>query len=712
MEDLPKYKDGRIISYTLSEDKVEDYTTEVTGPQEGESAAEVTFEVKNTYAPGKTQVTVSKVWDDEENQDGIRPQSVTIRLFADAEDTGKTLELSEDNLWTGSFEDLDESRGEESGEDPEGGSRISYTVEEEKTGVITGEDGEGTYADAISGDAAQGYTVTNTHTPSKTEVKVNKVWNDANDQDGIRPESVTIKLSADGEDTGKKLVLSEENSWSGSFTGLMKQKDGQEIRYTVEEEMNDVITGQDADGTYASDVEGDAQNGYTVTNTHTPVMITVKVRKTWVDEEEDDQGNPEGHQSTRPESITIRLRADGEEVDSASVTKEDGWVISFAPQPKYRDGKEITYTITEDQIEGYTSEINGFDVTNTWTPGKTQVQVTKVWEDADNQDGLRPYAVIISLLADGEDTGKTLTLSEDNSWTGSFTDLDVRKEGQQKDIVYTVTEYTEEEGTEEDDPYTSSITGDMKTGYTVTNTHDPEKISVTGEKTWEDEENQDGVRPESITIRLLADEKEVDYANVTEGDGWKWNFENLPKYEEGRQIDYTITEDSVADYTSEVEGYNVTNTHTPDKTQVTVTKVWEDQEDQDGIRPDTVSVKLLADGEETSRVLTLHEGNSWTGTFDDLDVKEDGQEIRYTVEEILTAVVTGTDGPGTYAVAVSGDAKDGFTITNTHTPEKTVVEGSKTWEDNDDEEGVRPESIRYGGEVCGHQRRGWMEVEV
>ena len=171
---------------------------------------------------------------------GIYFCDVTIRLFADAEDTGKTLELSEDNHWTGTFEDLDESTGEGSGEDPEGGSRISYTVEEEKTGVITGEDGEGTYADAVSGDADQGYTVTNTHTPSKTEVKVNKVWNDGNDQDRIRPESVTIKLFADGEDTGKKLVLSEENTWSGSFTGLMKQKDGQEIRYTVEEEMNDV----------------------------------------------------------------------------------------------------------------------------------------------------------------------------------------------------------------------------------------------------------------------------------------------------------------------------------------------------------------------------------------------------------------------------------------------------------------------------------------
>ena len=40
-----------------------------------------------------------------------------------------------------------------------------YAVEEEKTDVITGTDGEDTYAAAVSGDAESGFVVTNTHTP-------------------------------------------------------------------------------------------------------------------------------------------------------------------------------------------------------------------------------------------------------------------------------------------------------------------------------------------------------------------------------------------------------------------------------------------------------------------------------------------------------------------------------------------------------------------
>ena len=115
-------------------------------------------------------------------------------------------------------------------------------------------------------------------------------------------------------------------------------------------------------------------------------------------------------------------------------------------------------------VNGYTTTYDGFNVTNTHTPGKTIVTVTKVWKDSDNKDGIRPNDVTIKLLADGTDTGKTITLSKGNNWKGSFNNLDEYKDG--KKIVYTV----EEESIE---GYTVVITGDAQTGFTVTNSHTP-----------------------------------------------------------------------------------------------------------------------------------------------------------------------------------------------------------------------------------------------
>ena len=51
--------------------------------------------------------------------------------------------------------------------------------------------------------------------------------------------------------------------------------------------------------------------------------------------------------------------------------------------PKYEAGKEILYTVTEDAVADYTTEITGYDITNSYAPGKTSVTVTKAWADND-----------------------------------------------------------------------------------------------------------------------------------------------------------------------------------------------------------------------------------------------------------------------------------------------------------------------------------------
>ena len=60
----------------------------------------------------------------------------------------------------------------------------------------------------------------------------------------------------------------------------------------------------------------------TLTNTHTPETVNIEGAKTWADS---------GNESARPESITIRIYADGEELTdlAKTVTADDDWKWSF-----------------------------------------------------------------------------------------------------------------------------------------------------------------------------------------------------------------------------------------------------------------------------------------------------------------------------------------------------------------------------------------------
>ena len=181
-------------------------------------------------------------------------------------------------------------------------------------------------------------------------------------------------------------------------------------------------------------------------------------------------------------------------------------------------------------------------------------------------------------------------------------------------------------------------------------------IKISGVKHWNDGDNRDNKRPESITINLLADGVEVaeKIVNAGEDGSWSWEFENLLKYrQDGSEIVYTITEDAVDGYTTEVEGYNVINTYNPETTEITIEKIWDDANDKDGIRPESITVTLYANG-EIYETVELNAENGWSVTFTGLYVYENGEKIVYTVDE------TAVEG---YTTAI-----DGYTITNTHIP--------------------------------------------
>ncbi|MCI1655910.1 MAG: Cna B-type domain-containing protein, partial [Lachnospiraceae bacterium] len=370
---------------------------------------EVSASVTLSRKDDTTAVSVEKVWKDGDNQDGIRPKEVTIHLLADGNDTGKSVTLNAENNWKASFDDLAVYNS---------GKEIAYTVSE---------DGVKNYDAEITGTAKDGYTVTNTHAPEQTSVSVEKVWKDGDNQDGIRPEKVTIHLLADGNDTGKSVTLNAENNWKETFTDLDVYASGKKIAYTVSE---------DGVKNYDAEITGTAKDGYTVTNTHAPEQTSVSVEKVWKDGDNQD--------GIRPEKVTIHLLADGKTTGkSVTLNADNNWKATFDDLAVYNSGKEIAYTVTEDEVNGYTPEVSGtakdgYTVTNIHTPEQTSVSVEKVWKDGDNQDGIRPKEVTIHLLADGNDTGKSVTLNAENNWKASFDDLAVYNSG--KEIAYTVSE--------------------------------------------------------------------------------------------------------------------------------------------------------------------------------------------------------------------------------------------------------------------------------
>lgn len=520
---------------------------------------------------------------------------------------------------------------------------IKYDTKTVTATVTVADKGKGALEATVSYDDEKAFE--NTYTPAKTEVSVKKVWKDENNQDGKRPSSVTVKLLADGQDTGKTLELNAANGWAGSFKDLDADKGGTPIQYTVVEVT---VAG------YTSEITGDAASGFTITNSYLPETVDVKATKNW-----DDANNQDGK---RPTKITINLLADGQKHDSKEVqAAADGtWTVEFTKLAKYKDGKEIKYTVTEEAVAEYESTITDFTITNKYAPKEIDYKVTKVWNDANNQDGKRPESVTVQLYKKVGNAdpvaveGKKLTLTakektDDNTWVASFTNLPQYEAG--KEITYSIKEVDVPAG------YEASVTGQV-----VTNTYNPETVVLSGTKVWKDNNNQDGKRTTSVKVQILNGDKVVQEIEVSEKTGWKFESKKLPKYENGKEIKYTVKETAMTEYkatiTTDKDGkYTITNEHTPEKTAVKGHKIWKDEDNKDGIRPASITVKLLADGKETGQTATVSETSGWTYEFTGLDRYQEGKEIAYTVEEVNV--------PDGYTASV-----EGYNITNTYTPEK------------------------------------------
>ena len=203
-------------------------------------------------------------------------------------------------------------------------------------------------------------------------------------------------------------------------------------------------------------------------------------------------------------------------------------------------------------------------ITNTHVADTIDMVISKYWDDNNNQHRPRSIQVQVKKV-DGNnkvDVGGPITLDESNQWTAHVTDLYMRENG--TTIQYIIEEVGDVKGYKA----TCEIVVDAQGNYTVRVTNVlTGKVDISGEKIWEDDNDRDGIRPQSVQLKIyensispttLVKNVIVD-ANGTGSttNNWKWTVEDLPVYDEfGRPITYIVVEDPVpAGYTASAPAY-------------------------------------------------------------------------------------------------------------------------------------------------------------
>ncbi|MDD6919677.1 MAG: Cna B-type domain-containing protein [Eubacteriales bacterium] len=538
--------ESKPIKYTVTEDALEGFKTEISPNAKDGLLSTSQLEAQNTGVElGKFIITntkinkfnlkVNKIWQDEGNIEGFRPDSVNVTLVGKVgNDIVKqsSVSITKTDAWEYTFNDLLLKTDD--------GKDINYSLTETKVNRYNDPVITPIKFDANDSSKATA-TITNTRNPELTTVKVNKVWNDAENQDGIRPDSINVLLK-NGDNTVSEHVLTKNENWTYTFTNLPKYANGQEIAYTVDETMSSKE--------YTKMIKGSVVDGFTLTNSYTPKTMDIEVEKIW-----NDANNQDGK---RPASIKVILVADEVDTNKTITISDNGngvWKASFKSLPVYKNGKKIVYTIREDSqgLDDYVSSVDSYKITNSYTPEKMIISGQKTWNDNNNQDGKRPTSIIVYLM-NGDIIVDTVTVRENDNgeWLYSFKEVDKYANGRL--INYTVVEKAVPS-------YTAAYEN-----YNITNTHQIEKINIDIAKIWKDQNDADKLRPESIIVYLFADDENIGEYIISKKDNWSKRIEGLDKYKQGKEIKYTVREQSVKNYDSKVdgdmtEGFIVTNTH-------------------------------------------------------------------------------------------------------------------------------------------------------
>ncbi len=482
--DLPKYYKEKLVSYGVIEEKLSQFTPEITSITK-DNKENCTIVLNNRYETSETVITVNKKWINTPLAEQI---SATFQLKRsvqgrEPEKVGEEITLTAENDWAHIFQNLPEKDVE--------GNVYHYTVEETKVnGKLLAESG---YLSTVSGDKA--FEITNTN-EEKTSLEVTKKW-----KDGLESSytAVKVELLAEGVDINNLVAqdyqkiqeLSQATSWKAVYQDLPKYYEGKRIVYTVKE-----ISSTPNFASFIGKTEiGPEKESVVVTNAYATPKTSIIIHKVWVNTPSEAQNFAEFELWRK---VKAEEHAEPEKIQDFILSAEKGWSVEIKDLEKTNEkGLDFEYFVKEVGINGkkdttgYNIRIapqeNDVIVVTNVNEEKIHLEVEKIWEivsesaktevevvlEAKIDNNILEEATLNALLAEGYQ--KARQLNAENSWQTIYEDLPKYFEGRR--IVYTVKETTELENFHLANISETEILQE-KQKVTVTNTHKDYEINA------------------------------------------------------------------------------------------------------------------------------------------------------------------------------------------------------------------------------------------
>lgn len=296
------------------------------------------------------------------------------------------------------------------------------------------------------------------------------------------------------------------------------------------------------------------------------------------------------------EPMILTVKSDYAKGVASLVSEESFNEIAVSQNPFIETGGSISLAIT--------GEVSGLGSSTSNLTGKGIPQIAKIYPTGH-------YEIEYRNIEDNSEVNplthpKTTEYGRCKHLKLSETDVNNKSENYNIDIPSSITDLSDDDRffvkytvntddsseTGSNDFRISSVFTDSPVKYIAwySRKNPSETCSVSGTKTWNDNNNQAGKRPSTITVNLLADGVQVKTKQVTAEDDWKYEFTNLPKFKDDKEIVYTVTEDTVENYISVIDGFNITNTYKPDTpSKSNIKKISKKKLPQTGEKQATVS---------------------------------------------------------------------------------------------------------------------------
>ena len=258
-----------------------------------------------------------------------------------------------------------------------------------------------------------------------------------------------------------------------------------------------------------------------------------------------------------------------------------GYTTTLTNFNKYaEDGHEINYEFVDSTYPG------SLDIS------KSEIYQVKHIKVSLTNDELKQAGKSIELVSDGLIYGGAI-LEEANNWTYTFLNLDkdnnvdIRERLDSNGVVH-LANYTIKES---EVPYYVSFVSSNSTSINplmpsetkffdgkeekittaIKITNKLELINLTVSKVWDDKDDFYGKRPANVTINVFKNGEIVNSIVLNKDNGWKFELKNLPKYDNGKLINYSIDEVNITYYHYKIEengNYSFTVTNTLNKVHV------------------------------------------------------------------------------------------------------------------------------------------------